>query len=203
MKRIFQLGLFIFLGSIMLSSCLKTKKCNIEITEKSWFPYSVNDTVILHGDSTHINKLTFTEVIEFADDEISEQATCQASAVIGIHLTDTSDNTSVIGQYLLYKKESGNHTITQSSITFRQLDFYQLSIEDEEVFLAANQNPLERLDSLSIADSTYQNVYHISDQDSARISYSYYSDIYFSETLQVLRYDIRESGEVFEISPQR
>ncbi|MDZ7776743.1 MAG: hypothetical protein U5L09_14635 [Bacteroidales bacterium] len=70
MTRFFQLGLFIFLGSIMLSSCLKTKKCDIEITEKSWFPYSENDTVILHGDSTHINKLTFTEVIEFTDDEI-------------------------------------------------------------------------------------------------------------------------------------
>lgn len=195
------IGLAVFLGSMIMSSCLKTKNCNIEITEseKAWLPYDTNDMVTFLGDSGNVNQLTFSQVFEYADGEVSEQSTCQASAIMYINLTDTSDKTDLIGQYLLYKKESGNSAVIQSSISFRTLDFYQSSIDDEEIFLSANRRPLEILDSLMISDSIYRHVYHISSEDSARISYSYYSDIFFSENLRILRYDIRESGEVYEI----
>lgn len=201
LKKGITIGLAVLLGSMIMSSCLETKNCNIEITEaeKAWLPYDTSDRVTFAGDSGNINHLTFSQVFEYADGEVSEQATCQASAVMYVNLTDTSDKTDLIGQYLLYKKESGNSAVIQSSISFRTLDFYQSSIDDEEVYLSANQRPLEILDSLMIADSTYRHVYHISSEDSARISYSYYSDIFFSENLRILRYDIRESGEIYEV----
>ncbi len=189
------------LGIFSLSGCLKTKTCNLEVTadERAWFPYDTTDLVTLETDSGNVHKLTFSEVYEFADDEVAEESSCQSGAVFYVNLTDTAGNTNAAGQYLLHKKENGEGGVLRSSITWFDLNFYQRNLDDEALYLSANGNPLETLDTITIGDSLHENIYHISADDTARLSYSQFKDIYFSEQLEILRYDIRETNEVFEM----
>ncbi len=191
----------ILLGTISLSGCLKTKTCNLEVTpeERNWLPYETTDSVKLETDSGNVHRLTFSEVYEFADDEVSEEANCQSGAVIYINLTDTAGNTNAAGQYLISKSESGNGDLARSAITWFDLNFYQNSLNSEELYLSATSNPLEVLDTINIGDSIHENVYHISAADTSRLSYSQFKDVYFSEQLEILRYDIRETNTVFEM----
>ncbi|MGM0567414.1 MAG: hypothetical protein ACQESX_11690 [Bacteroidota bacterium] len=191
----------ILLGIFSLSGCLKTKNCNLEVTpeERAWFPYDTTDLVKLETDSGNVHQLTFSEVYEFADDEVSEEVNCQSGAVFYVNLTDTAGNTNAAGQYLLHKKESGDGSVLRSSITWFDLNFYQNNLDDEALYLSTNGNPLEVLDTISIGDSLHENVLHISADDTARLSYSQFKDIYFSEQLEILRYDIRGTNKVFEM----
>lgn len=191
----------LLLGIFSLSGCLKTKTCNLEVTpeERTWLPYDSADSVKLETDSGNVHRLTFTEVYEFADDEVSEEANCQSGAVIYINLTDTAGNTNTAGQYLISKSESGNDELARSAITWFQLNFYQNSLDSEELYLSATSNPLEVLDTITIGDSLHENVYHISATDTSRLSYSQFKDVYFSEQLKILRYDIRGTNKVFEV----
>jgi len=184
-----------------LSSCLKTKNCNIEITqeEKSWFPYDTSHLAVFESDSGNYDSVTFSPEFNYADGEISEGSTCQASSYFFMQTTDNSGQKYNLGRYLLYKQESQGSPIVQSSISFVDLELFQNSITDSELLVSVTGNPLETIDSLVVGDTTYRNVQHISDEDTARLSFSQLKNIYFSENFRLIRYDIKSTEEVFEL----
>ncbi len=184
-----------------LSSCLKTKNCNIEISEeeKTWIPYDDSQLAVFQSDSGNYDSITFSGMYNYADGEISEDNTCQASSYIFMRTTNNSGQRYDIGRYLIYKRENGGAPLTQAAITFVDMEFYLNSLDDETLLVSATSNPLETLDSLAVGDTLFRNVYHISAQDTAALSYSQLKDVYFSEDFRLVRYDIRSSQEIFEL----
>ncbi len=184
-----------------LNSCLKTKTCNIEISEeeKSWIPYNESQLAVYQSDSGNYDSITFSGMYNYADGEISEGNTCQASSYIFMQTTNSSGQPYNIGRYLLYKRENGGAPLTQAAVTFVDIEFYLSSLDDENLLVSATSNPLETLDSLAVGDTVFRNVYHISSQDTATLSYSQLKDVYFSEDFRIVRYDVRSSQEIFEL----
>ncbi|MCF8231359.1 MAG: hypothetical protein K9J27_04150 [Bacteroidales bacterium] len=198
-KTVFAIALI----TIIAAGCIKTKTCNIAIEEeeKSWFPYDSTDkSLYVSKQDSNVLELTFSRFFYSADDEVTEGNQCLANAVNYINITDSSGNTSLIGQYRLFKRETSAGQITQSTITFGNLDFYQQDYQDSTLRLSRNNNPLQKLDTLTIGDSTYRNVQTLA-SDTSLFTHASFKNIYFSRDFEILKFILGpgDEEEVYEL----
>ncbi|MCF8339277.1 MAG: hypothetical protein K9I74_14970 [Bacteroidales bacterium] len=197
-------GLVLILS--MIVGCMKTKTCNLEIKEeeKSWFPYdSTDQRTFINPEDSSILELTFTRLYLLSDDEVTKGNQCRADAVNYIEITDSTGNTSLIGQYRLFKKENSDGNIIKTTITFGNLDFYQTDYRDSTLHLSQNKNSLQKLDTLTIGDSTYHHAHTLAPTDTTLFTQNQFLNIYFSRNFEVLKFILwdAEQKQVYELMP--
>lgn len=188
--------LTLIIVAIFTASCIKTKTCNLVITdeEKTWFVYDSSDTRYFENQNGDQISLKFSPIYSNADGEVSEDQWCKANAVSYINLKDSLGSEQTIGEYLLKKTEiQNNQLVFRSNIIFGDLKFVQGDYQDENLYLDRNGNALERLDSLAIGDSTYENVLTIATSDSMLFTNNQFKDIVFSEDFEILQFEIQDS----------
>jgi len=201
MKRIF----FLFITLAFIStSCLKTKMCNVTITDNdaAWFPYSDDDTLIFSNQAGDEKIYTFEQRTEYADDEISDGATCHAESSQYVITNYSSNNQAYIGKYSIYKFADGDSIKTQVTIIFEGAGLVMFDANSDKLYNSNTGHELITLDSITINDSTYYNIYTLPATDtSGFFPMTNAKNIYLTQNKEIIRFETYEPSDVFSLIP--
>jgi len=186
---------------LLAGSCIKTKNCNINIgsEEKKWIPYDSTDQQIYRDQHNDLLTLRFSKIYSNADGEIPEESRCQAEAFSYIRMSDTIGEWIPIGYYLILKQDLEDSTSISSKISFGQLEFFQEDYLSEELRLSSNAHLMKKLDTLTVNDSTYHDVYTIEPADTNLFLHQEFQNIWLTKDLKILKFKMRPDNSLFEL----
>lgn len=196
-RTIFGLVAIIFLAG----SCIKTKNCNINIEseEKKWFPYDSTDQQIYRDQHNDLLTLKFSKIYMNVDGEIPEESRCQAEAFSYISMSETTGQWASLGYYLILKQDLADSISISSKISFGGLEFFQDDYLSVDLRLSRNAHLMKKLDTLTVNDSTYHDVYTIEPSDTTLFLHREFQNIWLTKDLKILKFKMQPDNSVFEL----
>lgn len=185
----------------LAGSCIKTKNCNINIEseEKKWFPYDSTDQQIYRDQHNDLLTLKFSKIYSNADGEILEESRCQAEAFSYISMSENTGQWTPQGHYLILKQDLEDSTTISSQISFGGLKFFQDDYLSEDLRLSRNAHLMKILDTLTVNDSTYHDVYTIDPSDTTLFMHREFQNIWLTKDLKILKFKMQPDNSVFEL----